>query len=226
MIYISSRYFLFFFVFFYQLQTLKTTPHHHFFPYVKNPLLLKTLFKLGAFLNFQEWFPNSIEPNPESHSIWLCRRLQGVFMRDIEQWFLWHGSERGGGGRNVMKALGPPEKGYSGLGNCGLFACVCFREINRSLKSWESKTEKYWYKEWQILRNRKRNLTCVEGVFRVRVHMWYLTLSNSLDSFLFSSVSRTLSLSYFCLYSVSNSSRSLWLQRRDRAQDCETFDTV
>lgn len=47
------------------------------------------------------------------------------------------------------------------------------------------------------------------------VYMWYLTLSNSLDSFLFSSVSRTLSLSYFCLYSVSNSSRSLWLQRRE-----------
>ena len=173
---------------------------------------------MGAFLNFQERFPNSIEYNPESHSIWLCRRLQGVFMRDIEQWFLWQSQERGGGGRNVMKALGPTERGYGGLGNCGLFACVCFREINRSLKSWESKTEKYWYKEWQILR--KRNLTCVGGfqgdfLNLFCVYMWHLTLSNSLDSFLFSSVSRTLSLSYFCLFSVSNSSRSLWLQRRE-----------
>lgn len=38
-----------------------------------------------------------------------------------------------------------------------------------------------------------------------------VTLSRSLDSFLFSSVSRTRSRSYSCLYSVSNSSRSLWL---------------
>lgn len=36
-------------------------------------------------------------------------------------------------------------------------------------------------------------------------------MSSSVDSFLFSSVSRIFSLSYFCLYSVSNSSRSLWL---------------
>ena len=39
------------------------------------------------------------------------------------------------------------------------------------------------------------------------------TLSSSLANFLFSSVSRTRSLSYFCLESVSNSSRSLWLWR-------------
>lgn len=37
----------------------------------------------------------------------------------------------------------------------------------------------------------------------------YFTFSSSLDSFLFSSLSRTLSRSYFSVYSVSNSSRSL-----------------
>lgn len=71
---ISSRYFPS-----YQLQTLKTTLGH-FILYVKMPPTSKTQFKLGAFLNFQELFPKSIERDPESHSIRLCRRLQGVFM--------------------------------------------------------------------------------------------------------------------------------------------------
>lgn len=57
----------------------------------------------------------------------------------------------------------------------------------------------------------------------------YGTLSSSLDSFLFSSVSRTRSRSYFCLYSVSNSSRSLRLdgEKHTHTQTyCKTCDFV
>lgn len=187
--------------YFYQLQTLKTTLGH-FIPYVRMPPTSETLFKLGVFLNFQELFPKSIECNPESHSIGLRRRLQGVFMADIEQWFLWRSAERGGGVRNVMTEFGPVERGYLGLGNCGFSVYVLWRDkqTTKELRQQERKPCCCVFREIFVL-------------LRVYVNK-YFTLSSSLDSFLFSSVSRTLSLSYFSLYSASNSSRSLWLEEQ------------
>lgn len=151
------------FSFLYQLQTLKETLIYA--QICQNAFPFGDMFKLEGFLNFQKPFPKSTERKPESHSIWLCRRaagcLYGGYWTVISLALL---GERVEGGM-WWKSFGPTKKGYLGLGDC-VFLYVCVREINISLKSWESKMEKHWHKERKRLREqkRKRKLTCFRFV--------------------------------------------------------------
>lgn len=86
-----------------------------------------------------------------------------------------------------MTGFGPVQRGYLGLGKMGV--------SNKQLRKQDKPA---------------LNL-CLFSLVCVYLNK-YFTLSISLDSFLFSSESRTLSRSYFSLYSASNSSRSLWLE--------------
>lgn len=113
-----------------------------------------------AFLNLPTPLPKSTERNPESHSIWLCRRLQAVFMGDIEQWFLWHCWEGRGWREECDERVRADWEGYLGLGNCVFLlvcACVCVGGMNIKLEAEKIKWRKA-DREQQRLRKEKPDL--------------------------------------------------------------------
>lgn len=93
--------------------------------------------------------------------------------------------------------------GLPGVRGGAVCACVC--EIKPSLNSCQTRATTDWEPACASV------CVCLYSTLYIWANIF--TFSSSLESFLFSSVSSTRSLSYLSLYSASNSSRSLWLDR-------------
>lgn len=159
------------------------------FPMSESLLLLRHCLKWSSRSYFQSQ-QSVIQRVVPSHCVGGYRVfLWGILNSD----FFGTAREEGAEGGMWWKSAGLAQRVYLGLGSCGL-SYMCFRGINRSLKSRDSKTE-------IIEATTMKNLildSCERSLFYLCEYI-YLTLSSSLDSFLFSSIRRTLSLSYFCL---------------------------